>query len=116
MASSNTKRIVSKDYSDLYSTTDGALSPIISIFRDSLIGKSILEPCRGVGGISDYLGNMGLDVKTNELYHQLDKADYNYDFLNMGDKQKDKLKSDWIISNPPYKCGMDFILNGFDVS
>lgn len=91
--------------------------PLYDVFKEEWQGKSILEPCCGIGGISIPLIELGLEVKTNELgSYSAYTPDYPYDFLNLTDDQKDDLRSDWIVSNPPYKHGCEFVKVGFEVA
>ena len=61
MASPNTKRDKSKEYSDLYNTPDIALDKLMD-FADLNKYQNILEPCNGIGKISNYLKNLGYHI------------------------------------------------------
>lgn len=67
MASTNTKRDKSKDYSDLYSTPEVALDKLFEVVNFSK-DKKYFEPCAGIGIVSEYLRKKGLHVVTNELF------------------------------------------------
>lgn len=112
MASPNTKRIKSLSYCDLYNTPIVALD---KLFEHILIKDcaTILEPCAGKGVIADYLKGRGYGIWANELFDHGYKAHWNDDFLEW---PEDRVKFDYIITNPPYKLAKEFILKGFDVA
>lgn len=112
MASANTKRNVSKDYSDLYSTPEEALRALTEVvkFDPSL---TYFEPCNGIGGVSGYFKeNLGITMDTNELHGHM-PSDFQEDFLNPKWPVRDLWDYDVIVSNPPYKIAKEFILEGF---
>ncbi len=120
MASPNTKRDKSKEYSDLYNTPEIALTSLfdnielISKRNDGII--TILEPCAGCGVISEYLRSKNpikFAVGTNELYDHGYTTDWEEDFLTW---TKQEGGFDYIITNPPYKLAKEFVLKGFEIA
>ena len=109
MASPNTKRDKSKDYSDLYSTPEIALDKLFEVV-DFNKDKKYFEPCAGIGIVSEYIRNRGLFVVTNELFKHGYTTEYNEDFLNTDIE----FNYDTIISNPPYKLANEFVNKGFE--
>lgn len=110
MASPNSKRNKSKDYSDLYSTPMIALDKLFEVVNFSK-DKTYLEPCAGIGVISEYLNSRGFAVGTNELFDHGYKTDWNEDFLAWSEPASN---FDIIISNPPYKLASEFVNKGFE--
>lgn len=109
MASPNSRRDKSKEYSDLYSTPEIALDKLFEVVNFSK-DKKYFEPCAGIGIVSEYLRNKGLYVVTNELFDHGYTTEYKEDFLNT-DIQFDY---DIIVSNPPYKLANEFVNKGFE--
>ena len=115
MASPNTKRDKSKEYSDLYNTPDIALDKLMD-FADLNKYQNILEPCNGIGKISNYLKNLGYHIYTNELY-DYGSSDFSDDFLAPLDEVTYNIKNyDVIVTNPPYKLAKEFVLRGFEIA
>lgn len=114
MATANTKRKVSKDYSDLYNTPRKALEALFDHPEFTFDkNNSYFEPCNGKGAISNFVKEKtGISMVTNELFGY-SKTDYTENFL----KPKKKVAKDWeydiIISNPPFKIGSEFVQEGF---
>jgi hypothetical protein len=124
LASPNTNRKEKSNSADLYSTPIEAMDAI----RDHLaadIGKiyskinrevQLLEPCNGLGFISDYieedgvLANFPINVVRNELYDYNTDTDFKEDFL----ENKYLGQYDIIVTNPPYLKATEFILKGFE--
>lgn len=120
MATANTKRDEKKNSADLYSTPKEALDAIKELlirdvhtqYKDEVY---ILEPCAGVGAISDWLidnmVNFNVSLHDNELHNYGYKAVYREDFLAdvnvIGEY-------DIIVTNPPYNKAVDFVLKGFE--
>lgn len=112
MASPNTKRDVSLQYSDLYNTPNEALDALVKHVRFDKT-KSYFEPCNGIGKISEYFkSNLGINMVTNEL-HGYSKTDYEQDFLAPSPLASECWNFDTIVSNPPYKIGKEFVKEGF---
>lgn len=112
MATANTKRNESKDYSDLYNTPVPALDALCEKvdFDKTLM---YFEPCNGIGAISSYFKEkLGIDMITNEL-NDYAEADYKEDFLNPCNLAKECWDFDCIVSNPPYKKAKEFVIEGF---
>ena len=119
MASPNSHRLEPDSSSDLYNTPVEALDALYKHVPEAFNSdNAYLEPCNGLGKISDYLKSKGLDVVTNELYDYGIKTDYQEDFLNPSVYAEDDWFSafDTIISNPPYNKAVDFVLKGFEVA
>lgn len=126
MASSNTKRLENKDSADLYSTPTIALDAIKPyLIKDINLNKTCvaLEPCNGLGQISNWLKSLSnpncsddhmfdLEVETNELYNYGVDTDYSVDFL--GDCEEILTNYDLIVTNPPYNRAVEFVLKGFE--
>ena len=117
MASPNTKRDKSKDYSDLYNTPEIALDKLMD-FANLDKYQNILEPCNGIGKISKYLKSLGYNVYTNELYeHNNIITNFKDDFLApLEDVNFNLVNYDVIVTNPPYKLAKEFVLRGFEVA
>lgn len=113
MATANTKRNVSKDYSDLYSTPREALEALIEV-RGFDPDDTYFEPCNGIGGVSEFFKeSLGIRMDTNEL-HGHKESDFKEDFLNPHPEVSLSWDYDTIVSNPPYKIAKEFILEGFN--
>lgn len=117
MASSNTNRKEKSSSNDLYSTPIEALYaiwPYLSVDLKHKDCHTILEPCSGMNGISNYMQDFGwdLEVFTNEMfpvegcyYHTTE------DFLS---EENTIGTYDLIVTNPPYVKAKEFILKGFE--
>lgn len=115
MATANTKRKVSKVYSDLYNTPEEALDALCGKVRFDP-RKLYFEPCNGIGMISDYFKQkLNIDMITNELHGHAD-SDYKEDFLRPNELAAECWDFDCIVSNPPYKLAQQFIQEGFKYS
>lgn len=115
MASPNTKRDVSKDYSDLYNTPDEAIAALVEVCGHKISNPrlKLFEPCNGKGKVSSALASYGIQMTTNELFSEHGVSDYNEDFLNPNKNVASKWDFDIIITNPPYKLATEFVLEGF---
>ncbi|UZV41291.1 putative type I restriction-modification methylase [Vibrio phage vB_VpaM_R16F] len=114
MASPNTKRDVSKTYSDLYNTPDEAIEALMDYCHHKLDpNKTYFEPCNGKGNISNKVKDFGIFMETNELFSEHGESKFNEDFLNPDKKVSDKWDYDFIITNPPYKLATEFVNQGF---
>ena len=126
MATANTKRSENKDSADLYSTPKIALDAIKDLLIEDInnVKKDevdILEPCAGIGAISEWLIDAMEDynhdnpktvlVHDNELHNYGYGTTHQEDFLgadiNLGEY-------DLIVTNPPYNRAMQFIFKGFE--
>ena len=115
MASPNTKRDVSKDYSDLYNTSRQALDGLFNHpdFEFDK-NKTYFEPCNGKGAVSNYVKEVtNVKMVTNELYGY-SKTNFTENFLSPKKKVAKGWNYDIIISNPPFKIGMEFVEQGFN--
>lgn len=112
MATPNTKRKVSKTYSDLYSTPDIALDALCKVVEFDK-DKTYFECCNGIGKVSSYFrDNLGINMITNELYNHAE-SDYTENFLKPNSLASESWRFDYIVSNPPYKIAQEFIQEGF---
>lgn len=121
MATSNTKR--KKDagiLNDLYETPLESLS----VFFEQVPfppNWRYLDPCSGLGQISDFLIDKDLKVVSNELFRDEYKtqSEYAEDFLTTdlfeGDKQY-KPNIDCVIMNPPFNLSLEFVQKALKVA
>lgn len=106
MSSPNTKKNVSTDPNDLYSTPKIALESFYEQFPEVFDEFDVYyDPANGLGDIADYLKSIGKKVYTSDL------VDYGF-----GDNLKDFLKVgkihnsiDCIIFNPPFTLTEEFV-------
>lgn len=115
MASPNTKRDVSKDYSDLYNTPDPAIEALWDYIEHRFDGtQTFFEPCNGKGKVSNWMSkNADINMVTNELFSEHGESDYNENFLNVNPSVADEWDFDIILSNPPYRIATEFVSEGF---
>ena len=112
MASPNTKREVSKSYSDLYTTPQEAMD---ALCKHVTFDKSLtyFEPCKGIGNISDYMKTkLDIHMETNELFGY-SESDFTEDYLKPRKKVSDGWDYDVIVTNPPYRIAQEFVQEGF---
>ena len=110
MASPNSRRYKSKEYSDLYSTPEIALDKLFEVVNFSK-DKKYFEPCAGIGIVSEYLRKKSLYVVSNELFDHGYITEYNEDFLNTDVE----FNYDTIISNPPYSLKAEVFERLFEI-
>lgn len=112
MASPNTKRDEKLTSTDLYNTPVEALDALCKVVQFDK-NKTYFEPCNGLGKIKDYFQDK-LDIKmiTNEL-NGYGTPDYEQDFINVNPLAAECWNFDTIVTNPPYKIGKEFVLEGF---
>ena len=117
---------------DLYSTPQIALEAIKPFLEEDIaqianqkvrVGQSaqvsISEPCNGLGNISNwlkgqwnqYISDLDVTVRTNELNNWGVFADMTQDFLNQALLIPDTY--DMIVTNSPYNKAVEFIKQGF---
>lgn len=112
MATANTKRDVSKSYSDLYTTPKIALDALCEVV-DFDKTKTYFEPCKGLGNISSYMkDNLDITMKTNELFGY-SSSDFTEDYLQPRKKVASQWDYDVIVTNPPYRIAQSFVQEGF---
>ncbi len=112
MASPNTKREVSKSYSDLYTTPQEAMDALCE-YVDFDKELKYFEPCKGIGNISGYLEEKcGIKMETNELFGYSD-SDFTEDYLKPRNKVSEQWDYDVIVTNPPYRIAQEFVQEGF---
>lgn len=114
MATANTKRNVSKDYSDLFNTPTLALEALFN-HEEFAFDKelSYFEPCNGKGAVSNFIKeHTGVQMVTNELFGY-SKTDFTENYLSPKKKVANEWDYDMIISNPPFKIGAEFVQEGF---
>jgi len=112
MASSNTKRNKEARHDDLYSTPKEAVDFLIGTYGEMLKHNrfGVLEPCCGLGAISEPMSEYGVDVDSIDLY------DHGYgiphtDFLNWQPQKK----YSWVVMNPPFKLTEEFVDKALEV-
>ncbi len=115
LATPNTKRDVSKSYSDLYNTPETAIAALWEYvdYKHDVNTQTFFEPANGMGKISKYLENHGIFMDTNELFSEHGASDFNENFLSPNPEVSCKWDYDVIIANPPYKLASEFVLEGF---
>ncbi len=107
MASPNTKRDVSKGGDDLYITPPVALESFYEQYRSVIDQFQVfLDPCDGLGSISDFLESKGKKVYRYDLIDYRGKLDKEVDFLTLESIPEDV---ECIIFNPPFKLTKEFI-------
>jgi hypothetical protein len=112
MATGNTKRNASKSSNDLYNTPFEAIDALYKkVYFDPIL--KYLEPCVGLGNISNYLDSRDISMFKNDLidYGKV-KLDLNQDFLAF----EETVQYDYIITNPPYNLAKEFVLKGLKVA
>lgn len=121
MASVNTKRkSTAGDLNDLYETPLESLQLLYENVKFYPLDR-ILEPCDGLGQISDFLYGKGLDVTTNEKFRDVygTKQTFSEDFLttNLFNIEEGKgYKFDVVVMNPPFKMSLEFINKALTVA
>ena len=115
MATPNTKRDASKDYSDLYNTPDEAIEALWDYIEHRFDGtQTFFEPCNGKGKVSNWmLENANIGMVTNELFSEHGESDYNENFLSVDPYVASEWDFDIILSNPPYRIATEFVNEGF---
>ena len=103
--------LIREKHDDFFPTHPSITEALLD--REILEG-SILEPACGDGAMSRVLLDYGYDVCST------DKIDRGFgtpgiDFLN-ADKQFSKLSYDCIVTNPPFRLGLEFILKAKDIA
>lgn len=114
MASPNTK--YNKDctiLNELYETPEESLELLYNYVTFSKKEK-ILEPCDGLGKISDFFIKKGHKVISNELYREVygSSATHGEDFLNtdlFNNSKQGLYKFDCVVMNPPFKLSLEFV-------
>lgn len=107
MASSNTKRDVDKEGDDLYITPLIALDSFYDQYSEWVEQFDVfLDPCDGLGAISDWLESKGKKVYRWDLKDYRGKLDEQKDFLSVDEIPEDV---QCIIFNPPFKLTKEFV-------
>lgn len=75
--------------------------------------KTILEPCKGKGSISNYLKQLGYVVITNDIdTNQI--ADTYYDATKL--KLLSTLNCDVVLTNPPFNTATEILANSLEIA
>lgn len=107
MASPNTKRDVSKGGDDLYITPPVALESFYEQYRSVIDQFNVfLDPCDGLGAISNFLESKGKKVYRYDLVDYTGRLDKVTNFLELEDIPEDV---ECIIFNPPFKLTKEFV-------
>lgn len=85
---------------DVVFTPDWLAKEIVNMFKEQLVGKRILEPCKGEGAFMRYLP---AQTEWCEITEGRNFYDYNE-------------QVDWIITNPPYSDFNRFLTHCFELS
>lgn len=97
-----------REVNDFYATQPKSVEALFNIhdFGSDLFKMSVLEPCCGMGHISEVLKTKFKKVTSTDLIYRGYGKKKSIDFLtkNYGDK-----KFDWVITNPPFKYAQGFI-------
>lgn len=121
MASANTERkATAGDLNDLYETPLESLQLLYENVKFYPLDR-ILEPCDGMGQISDFLYGKGLNVETNEMFRDKYGTDQMYaeDFLTtdlFNGNTQCKHSFDVVVMNPPFKMSLEFINKALTVA
>lgn len=106
MSSPNTKRNVNMEGDDLYITPHIALESFYSQYKHVINKFDVfLDPCDGLGAISDWLESKGKKVYRYDLKDYRGKVDKEVDFLSLETIPEDV---ECIIFNPPFKMTEEF--------
>lgn len=84
---------------DDYPTPAGFIHPLMD-WLNLETSNTLWDPCAGGGHLVKVLRDRGYTAQANDLHYSGD------DFL---DETREPGKSDWIITNPPYKLGEAFV-------
>ena len=89
---------------DYYATDPNALRLLLKkLEQDGIkLPKNIYEPCCGGGHLAKELNKHGYSVISHDLYNH-GYGEHGKDFL------KSEIKSDCILTNPPYKYALEFV-------
>lgn len=112
MATPNTKRNVNARTDDLYTTPQEALEAIKEIYSGHLVCSTVLDPCCGLGVISDMLKEVGAGEITSIDLHDWGYGETSIDFLSYQPEQK----FDYVVMNPPFKLTTEFVDKALDIT
>lgn len=93
---------------DFYATDPSAVEKLLELEH---FNEDILEPCCGLGHISEVLMSNGYNVTNNDLVQRDYPLDTQLDFL----KDINAWHGD-IITNPPYKYAKEFVEHSLDIT
>lgn len=96
-----------REINDFYATDPEAVELLLEREKFS---NNILEPCAGLGHISETLKKAGYNVFTRDLIQRDYKLDEVGDFFNYSTA----FDGD-IITNPPYSMALDFLKHSYDL-
>lgn len=109
------KHCKEREENDFYATDPNCVRDLLKHIY--VFDKTVLEPCAGNGHISNVLLEEAFaNVYTNDLIDRgVIELDCNCDFLkepiNTG-----TVKFDYVITNPPFKHSLEFVLKSFEYS
>jgi predicted RNA methylase len=112
MATPNTKRNVDARADDLYTTPTEALEAIKEIYNGHLVCSTVLDPCCGLGVISEMLREVGAGEITSVDLNDWGYGETGIDFLTYQPKHK----FDYVVMNPPFKLTTEFVDKALDVT
>lgn len=100
---------------DFYATDPKCVRDLLK--HVDVFNKTVLEPCAGNGHLVSVLEEeFFANVYTNDLIDRgVIKLDSNCDFLTQKIKT-DICKYDYVITNPPFKHSLEFVLKSFEYS
>lgn len=102
-AYANRKPIRDRPIGDFYCTPRSLVWLIEDFLKKEFSKYVILDPCAGLGCISDELKHSGLSVITNDLYHQ--DNDFQFDYLT----DVPNIKYSRVVMNPPFSLWDAFV-------
>jgi len=105
MASSNTDRRLDAHENDLYSTPVEGLKAMERFIKK---GSRLLDPCAGLGDMSNHFKGLGHFVFTSDLYNYGAELGIEIDFLKVNKNDLPK-NIDTVIMNPPFTLTLEFV-------
>ena len=97
---------------DFYATDPDSVRALFD--NVNIVGDSFYEPCVGQGHIADVIKEYFpyATVYVSDIVDRGYKGTVIKDFVN----SEPKVKTDWVITNPPYKYAKEFIDNSLKVA
>lgn len=96
---------------DFYATPPEATEYLLNFGLN--FTKNILEPAVGMGHISNVLEQHGFKVKKLDI---IDRGSKDTEIQNFLEYYPNELNDADIITNPPYKLGIEFVKHSFEIS